>query len=142
MSGFWKTHLPTHQVLAGYSRSCDLLRQRKRAADLFDFNRQRPDGENNERREDREEAAVDALVDRQPISDEARVDELIAWARQMPSGFSMPEEEAYRAVVVRGLTEREYAEESRKPPGTVARIVSSAKHKMAAVLQLEWRRFF
>ncbi len=120
-------------------RATDLRRKRKRERGTFDPSL--PDGERNEGGGEGQERAEDPPVERQPISDEARVDELIAWARLMPAGFSMDEQAAYRAVVVRRLTEAEYAEESGKPPGTVAHYVSSAKHKIAALLEQEWRMF-
>lgn len=115
-----------------HDRACDLRRRRRRALAVNEAPLLALDEENADPL-----APAEGAVQPRPISNEARLDEIITWARQMRGGFSRREEEAYRAVVVRGQTLGEFAEEKEIPTGTAATRVRSAKLKIAAVLEGE-----
>jgi DNA-directed RNA polymerase specialized sigma24 family protein len=120
-------------------RAITLRQQRRRENELFDHQHQ--DGNQGGDGGIDRGGVADAPAQQYPINYEARLNELIAWARMMPAGFSINEEEAYRAVVVRGLTTEECARELVEAPGTVGRRVWTAKRKIAAVLEQERRMF-
>ena len=122
------------------SRACDLRRRRKKTL-VPNGTPPLPLGEQHDEAGAGQATPADVAVHSEPIRGEARLDEIITWARRMRGGFSRREEEAYRAVVVRGLTEAEFAREKGIPPGTVATRVYSAKHKIAAVLEQERNMF-
>jgi len=120
-------------------RAITIRRKRRRENDLFD--RQHQDGNQGEDGGIRGGVA-DAPAQQYPINYEARLNELVAWARLMPNVFSKKEEEVFRAVEVRGLTTEECARELRKPLGTVGRLLWTAKQKIAALLEKEGGRYF
>lgn len=120
-------------------RANTFRKKRRRENELFD--RQQPPNH-----PDGDDGIADEPVGRAafhlpPIGDEARLNELIAWARLMPDGFSRNEEAAYRAIEIVGLTTKEHAAEIGRQPGTVGRWLWNAKLKLGAVLELELRMF-
>lgn len=127
--------------LRTFSRARDLRRKREREEDFFYVEHDTPNRESAKRDAESKKEAGEAPVEPLPISDEARLDELIDWARRMPAGLSRNEEAAYRAIEIVGLTTNEHAAEIGRQPGTVGRWLWNAKLKLAAVLELELKMF-
>lgn len=120
-------------------RARDLRRRRERENDLFV--REEPTDQQAADAEVPDELVARVAVHQPAVREETRLNELIAWARLLPAGFSRNEEAAYRAIEIMGLTTEEYAERIGRAPGTVGRWAWNAKLKLAAVLELELKMF-
>jgi len=118
-------------------RAHSLRKKRRQENELFD----RQQHANPPNANVADEPLAQAAIHLPPIDDEARLNELIAWARLLRAGFSRNEEAAYRAIEVIGLTTEEFANQIHRAPGTVGRWAWNAKLKLANVLELELRMF-
>jgi DNA-directed RNA polymerase specialized sigma24 family protein len=94
------------------------------------LNDQEPQGEGEAHVERRHEQQVEPVR----ISLEGLVDELVAYARLMPGGFTILEEAIFREILIEDKLQREFAQEYVIPIGTVGRLVIEVKQKLGRLL--------